>query len=133
MASPPTTPTTPITSGTKSGQVGPNEWKLDEKNQLCIDVSTGNFAKIPTYLISLGALGATSGDADHIGHTGHWKVIGSSSVYSRKKKEPDDLKKGFRVYLRPADGTDKIDKEVFDVKYVKDHRFYINWVAIPAP
>jgi hypothetical protein len=132
MASPPTTPTTPFTSGTKSGQVGPNEWKLDDEGQLCIDVSAGNFAKIPTYLISLGAKGATSGGDDHIGHTGHWKVIGSSSVYSRIRKDSNDLKKGFRVYLRPADGT-KIDGEDFDVKYVKDHRFYINWVAIPAP
>jgi hypothetical protein len=125
------TPTAPpITVSQKkvfSGQTQPGKGWQFVSDELFIDVATGNFAKIPTYVVSLGALG------DSRGFCRHWKVTGSSSVYPRDRSQPDDLKKGFRVYLRSAEGDDdKIDGIPLNKEFAENHRWYINWVAIEA-
>jgi hypothetical protein len=94
-----------------SGQTSPGQgWRqhTDHGVGLDVDTSSAKFSGTPTYVISLSGPGGNM-----------WLTTGgSSAVY-----EPTP--KGFKVYLRRADGQPLPVKIVTD-----DYKWYVNWIGI---
>ena len=124
-----TVPSSTVSPKIRSGRTPVGQgWDIDPEEQkegVFIEVNTtsAGFTSIPTYVVSLGAeLGGGDG-------TRHWKATGVSSIYPPKGLG-NDLKRGFRVYIRSAEGGNKIDGKVLDKAFPTDHRWYINWIGV---
>src|SRR5262249_30393178 len=100
-----------------SGHTTPDDWQqyLPENSGIFVDVDTSaaEFSTTPVYVTSLG------------GYTGHWFTTGATSIYVSPVHQ-NDLKLGFRVYVRLANGA------TLTPDTAKKDGWYINWLGIES-
>jgi hypothetical protein len=99
-----------IASGrTASGTTGWQQYGAPNNTGVFVDVNTSaaQFSTTPVYTISIGGEGH------------HWSLTGTASIYEASPK-------GFRVYLRWADGKPLTPAQANE----SGKRWYVNWIGV---
>lgn len=76
-----------------------------------VNTTSGGFTQPPTYVTSLG------------GNSEHWATTGGSSVYPPDATLGGDLRRGFRVFVRFANGGP------IDPARATANGWFINWIG----
>ncbi|MBB5083979.1 hypothetical protein [Nonomuraea endophytica] len=77
-----------------------------------VDTSSAGFRSTPMYFTSLA------------GTSTHWNTTGATSVYPPDSTLGGDLRRGFRIYLRFADGA------ALDPLFAKNNGWHIQYMAV---
>jgi hypothetical protein len=76
-----------------------------------VNTEDADFDETPTYVTSIG------------GNSSHWATTGGNAVYPPDRALSGDLRRGFRIYIRWANGAP------LDPTLAAAYGWHINWIG----